>query len=105
MLLEDGDIGFLDFGIVGRFDERQRRLVTDYIVAFSTADYRGLADVICKMGGVPKDFDREGFAQGLKEAYSPLLNMAFSDINYAELIPTIHRVAQEHAMVMPKEFM
>ena len=104
MLLEDGDIGFLDFGIVGRFDDRQRRLVTDYIVAFSTGDYKRLAEVICEMGGVPSNFDREGFADALKDAYSPLLTQAFSEINYAELVPTIHKVASEHEMTMPKEF-
>ena len=37
------EIGFLDFGIVGRFDDQSRLLVTDYIVAFAMGDYKTLA--------------------------------------------------------------
>lgn len=40
LLLDGGDIGFLDLGIVGRFDDLQRRLVTEYVIAFAMGDYR-----------------------------------------------------------------
>ena len=46
MVLDDGRLGFLDFGIIGRFDDQQRLLVTDYIFAFSTGNYRGLGEVM-----------------------------------------------------------
>ncbi len=104
MILDDGHLGFLDFGIVGRFDDDQRRLVTDYIVAFTTGNYRRLAEVIVEMGGVGDDADVAGFAKGLERTYSPLLTMRFGDVNYADLIPKIHEVAREHDMTMPKEF-
>lgn len=105
MVLESGDLGFLDFGIVGRFDDRQRRLVTDYVVAFATGDYKTLARTIIEMGGVASaDLDMAGFEAGLKEAYAPLLTMAFGQVNYAEMLPRINQVAREHRMVMPREF-
>ena len=52
MLLDNEDIGFLDFGIVGRFDDRQRHLVTDYIVGFATSDFKSVAKIISDMGGI-----------------------------------------------------
>ena len=105
MLLESGDLGFLDFGIVGRFDDRQRRLVTEYVVAFATGDYATLARVIVEMGGVASsEIDMAGFQAGLKEAYSPLLTMAFGQVNYADMLPRINKVARDHRMVMPREF-
>jgi len=105
MLLESGDLGFLDFGIVGRFDDRQRRLVTEYVVAFATADYKKLAQVIVEMGGVAgSEIDMAGFEAGLKEAYSPLLTVAFGQLNYADMLPRISKVARDHRMVMPREF-
>ena len=30
----------MDFGIVGRFDDTQRYLVTDYMVGFATSDFK-----------------------------------------------------------------
>jgi len=105
MLLESGELGFLDFGIVGRFDDRQRRLVTEYVVAFATGDYKKLAQVVVEMGGVASsEIDMAGFEAGLKDAYSPLLTMAFGEVNYADMLPRINKVARDHRMVMPREF-
>jgi predicted unusual protein kinase regulating ubiquinone biosynthesis (AarF/ABC1/UbiB family) len=104
MLLDDGDIGFLDFGIVGRFDALQRRQVTDYVVAFTTGDYGTLARTIAEMGGIGSDADLDAFAASLKKTYEPLRTMAFSAINYAEMAPKIHQVARDHGMTMPREF-
>jgi aarF domain-containing kinase len=105
MLLDNDDIGFLDFGIVGRFDKRQQKLVTDYIVAFASADYKALAQVILDMGGLAKKVDdMEEFVADLREAYSPMLKMSFGELNYADFLPTLQRVATRHRMRLPKEF-
>ena len=104
MLLDNLDLGFLDFGIVGRFNGRQREMVTEYIVAFATGDYKGLAKIIVEMGGVHESIDMAQFTKDLEGAYSPLLKKSFGDINYAEMLPQIHRVATKHRMKLPKEF-
>jgi predicted unusual protein kinase regulating ubiquinone biosynthesis (AarF/ABC1/UbiB family) len=104
MLLDNEDLGFLDFGIVGRFDPRQKAMVTDWIVAFAGGDYRALADVIADMGGVSSQIDRDAFSRDLEIAYGPLLKKSFGDINYADILPQVHRVATKHRMRMPKEF-
>jgi predicted unusual protein kinase regulating ubiquinone biosynthesis (AarF/ABC1/UbiB family) len=104
MLLDNDDLGFLDFGIVGRFDDEQRRLVTDYIIAFSTGDYRKLGEVIAEMGGVPDGLDMDAFVADLEKTYKPLLSKSFAEINYADLLPEVQRVATRHRMIMPKEF-
>ncbi len=105
MLLDSEDIGFLDFGIVGRFDEKARWLVTDYMIAFSTGNYRRLADIICEMGGAePGAVDMDAFVKDLGETYSPLLTLSFGEVNYADFIPGIQKTATRHRVKMPKEF-
>ncbi len=104
MLLDDEDLGFLDFGIVGRFDDDQRWLVTDYMIAFSTGNYRQLAKVMCDMTDLPPGLDMDAFVADLKETYSPLLTLSFAEVNYAEFLPGIQRVATRHRVKMPKEF-
>jgi predicted unusual protein kinase regulating ubiquinone biosynthesis (AarF/ABC1/UbiB family) len=104
MLLDNEDIGFLDFGIVGRFDDHQRYLVTDYIIGFATSDFKKVAEVIGDMGGVPEGVDMDELAVDLKEVYGPLLTKSFSEVNYANVIPKINAVARKHRMGMPKEF-
>ena len=105
MLLDDEDIGFLDFGIVGRFDDRQRFLVTDYMIAFSSGNYKKLAEVMIEMGGAGGDkLDMDAFVKDLGETYSPLLKLSFAEVNYADFLPGIQRTATKHRVRMPKEF-
>lgn len=104
MLLDDDDVGFLDFGIVGRFGEKERWQVTDYMIAFSTGNYRRLAEIIVEMAGAPPRLDLEKFAADLGETYRPLLTLSFGEVNYAEFLPGIQRTATRHRMKMPNEF-
>ncbi|MGE0551212.1 MAG: ABC1 kinase family protein [Kofleriaceae bacterium] len=104
MLLDDDTIGFLDFGIVGRFDDKQRFLVTDYMIAFATGDYRRLAEIICEMAGAPPGLDMAAFVEDLRITYSPLLTLSFGEVNYAEFLPGIQRTATRHRVKMPNEF-
>jgi predicted unusual protein kinase regulating ubiquinone biosynthesis (AarF/ABC1/UbiB family) len=104
MILDNGDIGFIDFGIVGRFDDRQRYLVTDWMVAFASGNFRMLAATVMAMGGAPSDVNVERFVAGLEEVYRPLLEMSFGDFNMAEAAPGLQRVARENNMTLPREF-
>jgi predicted unusual protein kinase regulating ubiquinone biosynthesis (AarF/ABC1/UbiB family) len=104
MLLDDDTIGFLDFGIVGRFDDRERYLVTDYMIAFATGNYRRLAEIICEMSGTPEGLNMDGLIADLAETYRPLLTLSFGEVNYAEFLPGIQRTATRHRMRMPNEF-
>src|SRR4051794_5816145 len=104
MLLDDDTIGFLDFGIVGRFDDKERYLVTDYMIAFASGNYKRLAEIIVEMAGAPTGLDMDGFIGDLKEPYSPLLTLSFGEVNYAEFLPGIQRTAPRHQMRMPNEF-
>jgi predicted unusual protein kinase regulating ubiquinone biosynthesis (AarF/ABC1/UbiB family) len=105
MLLDSSEIGFLDFGIVGRFGERERWLVTDYMIAFATGNYRRLAEIICEMGGAEEgSVDMDAFVKDLGETYGPLLTLSFGEVNYADFAPGIQKTATRHRVKMPKEF-
>jgi len=104
MLLDDDTIGFLDFGIVGRFNDSERFLVTDYMIAFASGNYRRLAEIIVEMAGAPPGLDMDGFVKDLADTYSPLLTLSFGEVNYSEFLPGIQRTATRHQMRMPNEF-
>ena len=79
MTLDDGRVGFLDFGIVGRFTRERREQVTDYLLAFATGDFDKLARVMVAMGSIERgrvDLDKLG--QELAAAYEPILAAARS---------------------------
>jgi predicted unusual protein kinase regulating ubiquinone biosynthesis (AarF/ABC1/UbiB family) len=105
MALDDGRIGFLDFGIVGRFERKRREQVTDYLLAFSTGDFKRLAEVMVEMGSVERDkVDLERLAADLAKAYGPMLHSGLAAVKYAEVIPAIMRTGIRHGMRLPREF-
>jgi predicted unusual protein kinase regulating ubiquinone biosynthesis (AarF/ABC1/UbiB family) len=101
---ESPALGFLDFGIIGRFDERTRHLITDYIVAFAQGQYRDLAQTLLSMDAVAYGVDLDQLARDLERAYSPMLKLSFGDIKYGEVLPGILRVSVKHNMRLPREF-
>jgi predicted unusual protein kinase regulating ubiquinone biosynthesis (AarF/ABC1/UbiB family) len=104
MALTDGRIGFLDFGIVGRFPRERREQVTDYLMAFAAGDFKKLAEVMTAMGAVGGSVDMEALAKDLKVAYEPMLASEMAAIKYADLIPAIMRTSVKHGMRLPRDF-
>lgn len=106
MVLENGDLGFIDFGIVGRFDATQRRQVLEYVMAFVAGDFEKLADVMAAMGSMPDGppLDRKAFVAELAVAYEPLRSRSFGDLNYAEMLPNLQKIASRHRLKQPREF-
>jgi predicted unusual protein kinase regulating ubiquinone biosynthesis (AarF/ABC1/UbiB family) len=104
MALTDGRIGFLDFGIVGRFARERREQVTDYLMAFASGDFARLAAVMVSMGAVGTHVDLPALAKDLAVAYEPMLAGGLSAIKYADLIPAILRTSVRHGMRMPRDF-
>ncbi|MGZ3425522.1 MAG: ABC1 kinase family protein [Polyangia bacterium] len=104
MMLDDGALGFLDFGIIGRFDKRTRGQIAEYIVAFASGDYRSLGRVLMSMDAVSQGVDLEAMADDLKKAYAPILTTSFGDLNYGSVLPDILRASVKHRMRLPREF-
>jgi predicted unusual protein kinase regulating ubiquinone biosynthesis (AarF/ABC1/UbiB family) len=105
MSLDDGRVGFLDFGIVGRFTRERREQVTDYLLAFATGDFDKLARVMVAMGSIERgSVDLSKLAQELAAAYEPLLSSTEHSAKYADIIPMIMRTGVKHGMRMPRDF-
>jgi len=104
MALSDGRIGFLDFGIVGRFSRERRDQVTDYLLAFATGDFRKIADVLVAMGSAGAKVDLDALAKDLAAAYAPMMASEGSAMKYADIIPATMRTAIRHGLRMPRDF-
>jgi aarF domain-containing kinase len=107
LFLDDGRIGFLDFGIIGRFSRERRRQIGDYIVAFAGGDFRAVARVMARMGVVDAsvaETNLEAFAADLEGAYGMLASRSLGEIDYAEILPKIMRVSLRHGTRLPDDF-
>jgi len=103
LLLKDGRIGFLDFGIVGTFDDEQKANVLEYVLGFQSQDFTRVAKSMIAMGTVdnPDSIDLERFSDDLAAAYGPMMNPD-EEFKMRDILPGLLRVARKHHMRMPK---
>lgn len=104
MLLKDGRIGYLDFGIIGTFDENQKKNVLEYVLGFQGGDFERVGRAMLAMGTAenPDAVDMVAFAADLEEAYAPLIDPA-DGFKMKDLLPNIIRVSRAHSLRMPRD--
>jgi len=95
---DNGDIGLVDFGIVGRLDMRSRRYLADMMLAFLKEDYRRAAEVHVEAGYVPASTDISAFEDALREIAVPIFNRPLGEISIAELLLNMFAVTERFKM-------
>lgn len=104
LLLKDGRIGYLDFGIVGTFDEEQKKNVLEYVLGFQQRDFTRVARSMLAMGTVDDAaaVDLDHFAIDLAGAYAPMIDPV-EGFKMRDMLPDLLRVARAHSMRMPRD--
>jgi len=67
LVLEDGRVGFIDFGIVGRVGDKVFRSVSELSAALAEADYRAMAEALCNMGAADEAVDLDRFGADIEK--------------------------------------
>lgn len=104
MLLEDGRIGYLDFGIVGTFDDGQKKNVLEYVIGFQQRDFTRVADAMLSMGTVddPSKVEAAKLGEDLAVIFAPLLDPD-EGFKMRDLLPSLIKVARAHGLRMPRD--
>lgn len=107
LMLDDGRIGFLDFGIIGRLSPERCRQIGEYLASFATRDFQRLARTMTAMGAAEAKGDSgewRSFAADLEDAFRPFLTGQLKDVDYAEMLPKLIRNARKHGTRLPDDF-
>lgn len=94
----DGAIVAVDFGIVGRLDMRNRRLIGEMLMAFLKRDYRRVAEIHFAAGWVPPDRSIATFAQACRSIAEPILDKPVHEISVAQLLGQLFRITATFGM-------
>ena len=105
LLLDDGKIGLIDFGIVGTLPPAVYGGVVDMALAFNAQprDYLALATALRDIGVVDVAaagaFDAEAFAADLRKAFD-----AVEANDAAAIVADVIAVSEKNNLVLPREF-
>ena len=96
--MRDGNIGAVDFGIMGRLDRKTRYYLADMLLGFLERDYRRVADVHFAAGFVPADQSREDFTQACRSIGEPIFGRPLAEISFADVLGQLLRLSETFEM-------
>jgi ubiquinone biosynthesis protein len=67
VLMDKNVIGLLDFGMVGRIDDRLHEDIEELLMALARQDAEHLTDIITRVGAVPQDLDRSALCMDVTD--------------------------------------
>ena len=95
---EEGSIGAVDFGIMGRLDLKTRKILAEILLAFLTRDYRRVAEVHFEAGWVPANRSVDAFTQACRSIAEPILDRPQNEISIARLLGQLFQIAKTFEM-------
>jgi aarF domain-containing kinase len=84
LVLNDGRVGFIDFGIVGRVSEKTFTAVNELSAALAASDYEGMAVALCNMGATDEEVDTVKFGKDIENVMMKLGNVQ-ADVTVAAM--------------------
>ncbi|MEM7260464.1 MAG: AarF/UbiB family protein [Planctomycetota bacterium] len=97
MLLEDGSIGFIDFGSVGVFGEDMRHRLVKLMRALIKQDYKQVAREVLRIGRPQSgELHLFQFTQDLASRLDPYFGLSLGETDIPELFNTVMSIAREH---------
>lgn len=110
MLLEDGRIGFIDFGIVGQLKPEVWTACIAFMDALQKTDYQAMAENMLKMGMTHNKVDVQVLAQDLERLFNgvlmadpqQILSTNPADLN--DIMMDMVGVGERHGIKFPRDF-
>jgi ubiquinone biosynthesis protein len=103
MIMGDGKLALLDFGMVGRLSARVREYIEDLIPAIVSGDAERLARIIIKIGSLPPTLDQAALGADLSEFISYYGSVPIARINLAEALNEAVSIIHRHHIILPSE--
>ncbi len=96
-------ITVVDFGIVGRLGEAERRYLAQILWGFIQRDYARVAKVHFEAGYVPPTEDPAAFAQALRAVGEPLFGKTASEVSMERLLTQLFEITALFGMRLRPE--
>jgi len=117
LVLNDGRVGFIDFGIVGRVSDKTFSAVNELSTALNVGDYKGMAQALCNMGATDEEVNVDKFATDLEALLLKMTNVQpdiilspdsatvdFDENEITQLLLDMVDIAENNGLKLPREF-
>ena len=103
VLLEDGHLGILDFGMTGRIDENLRETIEEMLVAIASGDQNRLTRLIRRIGDAPPTLDESALAIDVAEFVSTFGIQRLGEFDLTGALNELSEILHQHAIKLPNQ--
>ncbi len=104
LLLEDGDVGLLDFGSVGRLDQYLREAIQRLLVGIDQADPLAVSDALLELVPRPEDVDDAALERDLGRFLARfVVGGTAASAGSAQMFGQLFRIVTSHRLTVPPE--
>lgn len=122
LLLQDGRVGFIDFGIVGRISDNVFQAVQELSTCLAVGDSEGMARAMCKMGAADESVDTVKFGKDIERVIQRMTEVqpttsvsassngdvtgtiSFDESEITDLVLDLVDVTENNGLKLPREF-
>jgi ubiquinone biosynthesis protein len=98
LILDDGRISFIDFGIMGHLTYDDKIYVTRIIHGFVKRDYDEVAELHLSAGYVPKNTNIKDFSLACRSIGEPIFGVESGKISIAKMLAHLFQVTEKFGM-------
>ena len=103
MVMNDGSIGMLDFGMVGRISERLREDIEAMLVAIVNEDVSMLTTLIKRVGRCPTDMNEAALSNDVADFVGQYSTQVVANFDMANALNDFVAVVRNYKIVLPGE--
>lgn len=101
MLMQDGVIGVLDCGMVGRLDEELREEVESLLLAAAEKDAQQLTEMVLRLGSAPPDCPRDQLRADLDDFLADFVGMPLEDLELSATLNSLTEIIRRYRIILP----
>ncbi len=101
LVMQDGAIGLLDFGMVGRIEESLREDFEEMLLAIVEQDAQRLAALVMRVGAVPSDLDETSLQLDLSDYVAHYAHQSVEHFELAAALTEMFDLMRRYEIVLP----
>ncbi|MHB8171157.1 MAG: ABC1 kinase family protein [Thermincolia bacterium] len=105
LVMADGRVALIDFGIVGRFEPEYRQMAALLMLALAEKDVRRVMDITLKVSKIIRPFEEQHFYEDTAELVDKVGAVGQGEISFGQIIQGMVSISLKHGVKMNSVFL
>lgn len=103
MLLDNGKLALIDFGMVGRLNEEMKDSLSALVIALMRRNTDSMVRAILRLGVIPENTDRAVLRDDVERLRESYYDIPFNRISIGKALNDLFGIARKHRLVIPPD--